>query len=297
MKKLRKLLIITVITLAISLALAISASADPIVEGAATVLVPILNVRSGPDTTYSVRTRLNENDVVAVLDRSNGEWYYISAQGLTGYVSAQFINTLPMTEDFAARGRITGSIVNIRSGPSTSSDIVGRRHENAIINIVGISDGWFRVRHAGQMGYVRSDFIEITYIGEVPEGDSALGQEIVDFALGYLGWRYVFGGASPAAGFDCSGFVQYIFRSFDIGITRTATTQFNNDGIPVLRDELQPGDLVFFSNNGGRSISHVGLYIGNCEMIHASNARVGVVITSLNSPQRINGWQGGRRIV
>ncbi|MCL2408184.1 MAG: NlpC/P60 family protein [Oscillospiraceae bacterium] len=297
MKKLRKLLIISVITIAISLAMAISASADQLVEGAATVSVPALNMRSGPDTTYSVNTRLYENDVIVILNRSNGEWYYIHAQGITGYVSTQFITTLQAYEEFAARGRISGSVVNIRSGPSTSTSVIGRRHENAIMNIVGISDGWFRVRHAGQLGYVRSDLIDITDIGEALESDNELGQQIVDFALGYLGWRYVFGGASPATGFDCSGFVQYIFRSFGISITRTATTQFNNDGIPVSRDELQPGDLVFFSNNGARGISHVALYIGNCEMIHASNARVGVVITSLNSPQRINGWRGGRRIV
>ena len=87
------------------------------------------------------------------------------------------------------------------------------------------------------------------------------GNDIVNYAKNFLGVPYVFGGTSPS-GFDCSGFVQYIYKHFGINISRTTKTQIN-DGVEVGRNDLQPGDLVFTSN------SHVTLYIGNNLLIHA----------------------------
>jgi len=294
MKKIRKLISITLIALVIISTLAITASAEGLVYGAATVAVPVLNLREGPSTDYEVNTRIREDDTIVVLDRSNGEWYRVNFQGTVGYVNAQFINGVLAAESFEAQGRITGSMVNVRSGPDTSSSVLFRRSMGSIVNVVGIYDGWFRVRHGGQTGYIRSDLMEIIYLGGV-YSDGSFGQQIVDFAMEYLGWRYVFGGTSPATGFDCSGFVGYVFRNFGITLTRNSAGQYRNDGVPVTRDELIPGDLVFFGS-GGR-VSHVGLYIGDGYMIHASTARTGVIITSINSPQRINRWIGARRVV
>jgi cell wall-associated NlpC family hydrolase len=93
-----------------------------------------------------------------------------------------------------------------------------------------------------------------------------------------VGSPYVYGGSSPK-GFDCSGFTSYIYRQFGINLSRSSVAQLDN-GTPVAMSELMPGDLVFFSSNR-HYITHVGLYLGDGEFIHASNPTRGVVIDTL----------------
>lgn len=100
----------------------------------------------------------------------------------------------------------------------------------------------------------------VTYSG------TASGEEAVRLAKNYIGVRYVYGGTTPN-GFDCSGFVQYVYRQMGISINRVAADQANN-GVYVAREDLQPGDLVFFKKPG-RVIHHVGMYVGNGQYIHA----------------------------
>ena len=92
----------------------------------------------------------------------------------------------------------------------------------------------------------------------------SLADDLVAYALTFEGYDYVYGGTTPA-GFDCSGFVQYVYRHFGFNITRTATSQYYNDGEHVSRSELMPGDLVFFGSGG--EITHVGIYIGGGRFI------------------------------
>ena len=299
MKKLRKPLYVILAVIILASTLALNASAYELVYGAATVNVPVLNLRQGPDTTYDVVMRLGEDSVVVVLGRENSEWYRVNFRGNEGFVSTEFISGVKATGEFTAQGRITGSMVNVRSAPDISAGVLMQRPEGSRVNIIGVSDGWFRIQNGGQTGYVRSDLMEIISADYAlaTSGASTLAQQIVDYAMTFLGWRYVFGGASPATGFDCSGFMNYLFRAFDISIQRTATDQFRNNGTPVSRDELVPGDLVFFSTTGGQRMTHVGMYIGNCEFIHASTTTTGVIISSLNNPTRARTFQGGRRIV
>lgn len=93
-----------------------------------------------------------------------------------------------------------------------------------------------------------------------------MGQEVVNYAMNYLGTPYVWGGDSPA-GFDCSGFAQYVYRHFGVEITRTTYTQVNQ-GSYVARENLRPGDLVFFTYSGDGEAEHVGIYVGNNSYIH-----------------------------
>ena len=99
------------------------------------------------------------------------------------------------------------------------------------------------------------------------------GNDIVNYAKSFLGVPYVFGGTSPS-GFDCSGFVQYVYKHFGINISRTTKTQIN-DGVEVGKNELQPGDLVFTND------SHVTLYIGNKQLIHAPQPGEKVKISNM----------------
>ncbi len=113
---------------------------------------------------------------------------------------------------------------------------------------------------------------------------------LVGIAMQYLGVPYVWGGASPAGGFDCSGLVKFVYAQVGISLPHYAAYQFNY-GIPVLRDELEPGDLVFF--NG---LHHVGMYIGNDEFIQAPHTGDVVKISSLDEPWYATTYAGARRL-
>lgn len=124
-----------------------------------------------------------------------------------------------------------------------------------------------------------------------------LGDSIVELAREQLGKRYVFGGASPRRGFDCSGLVQYIASILHIDLPRTARLQARA-GEAIARDtaQLLPGDLVTFGR--GSRITHIGIYVGNGRFIHASTKAGRVIETALIRPaaRGIKPWQGVRRI-
>lgn len=114
----------------------------------------------------------------------------------------------------------------------------------------------------------------------------------VDFTRNYLGKPYVYG-ASNGNAFDCSGFTTYVMKNFGIKLDRTASQQFKK-GIPVAKEDLKPGDLVFFSANG-KTIGHVGIYIGDHKFIHASSSKKQVVINDLRTYTAK--YQGARRYI
>jgi cell wall-associated NlpC family hydrolase len=110
----------------------------------------------------------------------------------------------------------------------------------------------------------------------------SFGVRVVDFAKHFIGTRYTWGGTSPGSGFDCSGFVRYVYAHFGVWLPRTTYGQFDR-GRRVSRWGLRPGDLVFFDGVG-----HVGMYVGGDRFIHAPHAGTRVQIQSLS------GWYGSR---
>ena len=129
-----------------------------------------------------------------------------------------------------------------------------------------------------------------------PDPNLPLGQQIADYGAEFVGIRYVWGGNSPATGFDCSGFTTYVMRQFNINLTRTASGQYKDNGTQIQKSDLVPGDLVFFSSNG-RTVTHVGIYIGDGKFVHASTPRTGVIISSLDSAYYTRVWWGAKRVV
>lgn len=107
-----------------------------------------------------------------------------------------------------------------------------------------------------------------------------LRRAIIDYAMQYLGHRYVHGGQSLASGTDCSGFTKYVLAEFGYSISRTPQGQYTGAGRAIDYSQVQPGDIICYSSNGGRSCTHVGFYIGNGQILHASNSRDGVKISS-----------------
>jgi len=119
-------------------------------------------------------------------------------------------------------------------------------------------------------------------------------KELKKSAYGFLGTRYRFGGSSKSGGIDCSSFVQKVFRELEVSLPRTAREQFEM-GSAVAPGDLQKGDLIFFSTYASYA-SHVGIYLGNNKMIHASSRDRQVVISPMNTSYYRSRFLGAKRI-
>ena len=267
-----------------------------------------LRLRSEANTGSSVLTYLPHGTKVDVLSEAVNGWYQVSYNGSTGYVSSDY---LTVTEDTAAQSvpqaetpvaetaadskcyiKVTEGPLNIRSGPGTDYSRVGSLSAGRTAEVVEVLDGWYHITN----GYVSADYV-VEIDAAAYEASRTKGQEIADFALQFKGYRYVHGGSSPSTGFDCSGFTSYVYKQFGYSINRTCSGQLDN-GTPVSMSELQPGDIVIFKKgNSSSRATHVGLYIGNNQFIHASAAKVGVIINNLSDYYYTTGFVGGRRIV
>ena len=124
-----------------------------------------------------------------------------------------------------------------------------------------------------------------------PPADASKGAQVVAIAMQYLGVPYVWGGASPSGGFDCSGLTMYVFAKIGVSLPHYAAAQYQM-GSPVSKDQLQPGDLVFF-----RGLGHMGMYIGGGNMIHAPHTGDVVKISPLSDPYYVANWVGARRVL
>lgn len=129
--------------------------------------------------------------------------------------------------------------------------------------------------------------------GQASAPASAGNNSVVSFAYKFLGKPYVWGASGPNA-FDCSGYTAYVYRAFGIGLAHYSGSQFNS-GKAVSRANLSPGDLVFFNTYG--SISHVGIYVGGGNFIHAANERIGVTVSSLSEGYYASRYAGARRVI
>jgi len=121
---------------------------------------------------------------------------------------------------------------------------------------------------------------------------STRANTVVDYALNFVGYPYVYGASGPRA-FDCSGFVMYVYGKYGVGLPHYSGSQFGC-GSAVSKSALSPGDLVFFNTYG--SISHVGIYIGGGRFVHASNSRTGVIVSDLTEGYYASKYAGARRV-
>ncbi len=124
---------------------------------------------------------------------------------------------------------------------------------------------------------------------------SPTASAVVGLAMKYDGYRYTWGGNTPASGFDCSGFVQWVYSRVGISLPRTSYAQWNV-GTHISEAQLQPGDLVFFTTDGVFA-NHVGIYLGNGEFISAATPSQGVVVQSLNSPFFRQSYDGAVQLI
>ena len=186
--------------------------------------------------------------------------------------------------------KVTTDVLNVRSAPSTSADIVTRLSKDATAKIIGINTGWFKIEMAsGTTGYIHPDYVEVvansvstTTAASVSAASGSVRSQVLDYASTFLGVPYVYGGSSPK-GFDCSGFTSYVYKHFNVSLPHSSASQYTRV-TKVSRDNLQPGDLVFFASSaGGSKINHVGIYVGNGNFIHAPRPGKVVCYDSLYS--------------
>lgn len=188
------------------------------------------------------------------------------------------------------QGVITGGTINVRSGPSTNCDRITQVMTGKLVTVLGTDSGWYHIQFDNTTGYVLGD-----YLREYdPSAVSTVGAQIVQAAMQYMGVRYRSGGSSPS-GFDCSGFTMYLYGQLGYSLPHSATSQYNNCGTYVAKADLQPGDLVFFSDSS-HAIGHVGIYIGNGEIIHARSSTGCVTTNSLSMSYYVNRYVGAKRI-
>ena len=253
-----------------------------------------LRLRAEASTSSSILTTLNKDITLAVLDQPVLGWYKVAYAGKTGFVSTDYV-ALAEGNIFQTSGRASADAVNVRTDTSTESDTLGTISGGSIVTVNGLLRGWYDVTcDSDTRGYIRSDFLDL-----ISSASSANGSSVVALAQQYLGTRYVYGGAAPGA-FDCSGYTMYIMKQFGYNLPHTATGQWQSGyGTKVSYAEMMPGDLVFFcdpSRSLGKACSHVGIYVGNGQFIHASSSKSGVIYSDLARGYYHNYYVGAIRL-
>jgi cell wall-associated NlpC family hydrolase len=219
-------------------------------------------------------------------------------------LSLYFLTSFVFAEENSL-GKVTASVLNLRSGPALTYDVVGSLFQNKHITILSSTNNWYKVKtSSGKVGWVIKDYISAVPI-TISRGNDisrsaavapSISSEIVDFAKNYLGVNYVWGGKTPDC-FDCSVFVLFIYNHYGIQLTRVACNQATQ-GTYVAKSDLIPGDLVFFDTDGGHQfINHVGMYIGNDQFIQASSGHGDVVISDIAHGFYANTYMTARRFL
>lgn len=263
-----------------------------------------LRLREKPDKLSTTITIAQGGDTVVILDKV-GDWYLVNYNLYIGYMHQDYLLVSERQDVDLGEAAIDAELVSLRSGPTAASPEIYQLVQDEHVHILGFADGWYRVIQEETIGYIRSEEIALLekpaantdgVAWVVDENDPAAyspaGEQIAACAKQFLDCPYVYGGESPS-GFDCSGFVQYVYGLLGYSVHRTATAQLA-DGYEIPYDSLLPGDIVYFGY--GTIATHVGIYVGNGEFIHAQSSSTGVVITELSDTWYANRYLCAHRI-
>lgn len=265
-----------------------------------------VNLRSEANTSSSILAELKNGTAVTVVSTANG-WCKVTYSGKTGYIKQDYVSTTGSASNNTSASTGTAAVVkcsstvNFRSAASTSSTILGELKNGTAVTALSTSNGWSKVSYAGKTGYISADYLVTASSGTAisPSNTaasvsiSAKRQSVLNYAAQFLGVPYVYGGSTPS-GFDCSGFTSYVFKNTVGSIPRVAQAQYDAT-TRVSRDDLLPGDLVFFGSSTS-SISHVGIYVGSNQFIHAPSTGDVVKYSSLTGSYATR-YQGAGRVI
>ena len=267
-----------------------------------------LNIRQKP-TSSSTKVGILPKDGACIVESIEDGWAKIKSGKVEGYASAEY---LIMGEEAIAKAKEQAvlyatvnskvSALHVRTAPSTSADIITRvkAGERLVVTkevVVNKDDPtaqvWVEVRmeddeNENAVAYVSADYVTVSYelnwaSKYTPYGTdvSDLRVKICDYAKKYIGTKYVWGGNSLTKGVDCSGFVQQVYKHFGYSLPRVSRDQAKKYTKISVKD-LKPGDLVFYGRVKNNYINHVGIYIGNGQVIHASQNNKRVMISDMN---------------
>ena len=249
-----------------------------------------LNVREEPSEDGKLVGKMSKNSGCEIMKIEDG-WAYIKSGRVTGYVKAEYLLTGKEARDRADEVATDMAVCNsgglrVREDASTDSPVITLVAEGEELEVVEQLDGWVKIMLDDEEAYVSADYVDIAKKLDravtqteliYGKGVSDVRVDLVNYSKQFLGNPYVWGGTSLTNGADCSGFVQSIFKKYGVSLPRTSSAQ-STVGSKVSLSEAQPGDLVFYAKNG--RVNHVAIYIGNGQVIHASNARTGIKISN-----------------
>lgn len=223
---------------------------DQYVTRYANVIADRLNVREQPSTESKRIGYIDNGERVQLLE-NQGEWLRVQyTDGKEGYVSSQYVT---ISEEF-----VYGKTLEEEAKEQEERKILEER-ENVTEQEVAEN---------------------VTIVVTEPVGtyssNAELRSSIVNYAMQFLGNRYVHGGSSLVTGTDCSGFTSLIYKEFGYSLSRTPSGQLSSNGRSIDYSQIQPGDIICYGKGG--KCTHVALYMGNGQIIHSANSRKGVVI-------------------
>jgi len=269
-----------------------------------------VNIRSSPEINDTNRiTTVPHGTIVRVVDTA-GDFFRAWLPDI-GYAY--------ISRDWVAFYRTEGTVISPSAWVHDLADTyygvaVSLVFEGSIVSVVSYYDEWYGILlYGGELAFVERHHLDVTGVLPVPPARQSLPEaaapassstnvssdvrsDVVARAMGLLGRPYRWGGNGPNS-FDCSGFVIYVLRPFGVTLPRRSRDMASS-GVHVSRSDLLPGDLVFFATAGGRTVSHVGLYIGGGQFIHSSSSRTGgVVISNLHSAYFTRTFVTARRVL
>lgn len=249
-----------------------------------------LNIRQEASTDSEVVGILTNHNACELLEDA-GDWYKVTSGKVTGYVSKQYLVIGDEAEAIAEQeiktvATVNTETLNVRAEKSTEAAVLSQVGNSEAFTVNSVADGWVEISVDDSVGYISQDYVTLAQalptaktIEQVKYGDgvSDVRASVVSYALQFVGNRYVWGGTSLENGIDCSGFTMRILGKYGISLPHSSKAQ-PSYGTKISASEAKPGDLFFYGS--GRSISHVAIYIGNGQIVHASNKRDGIKVSN-----------------
>lgn len=249
-----------------------------------------LNIRQEASTDSEVVGILTNHNACELLEDA-GDWYKVTSGKVTGYVSKQYLVTGDEAESIAEQeiktvATVNTETLNVRAEKSTEAAVLSQVGNSEAFTVNSVADGWVEISVDDSVGYISQDYVTLAQalptaktIEQVKYGDgvSDVRASVVSYALQFVGNRYVWGGTSLENGIDCSGFTMRILGKYGVSLPHSSKAQ-PSCGTKISASDAKPGDLFFYGS--GSSISHVAIYIGNGQIVHASNKRDGIKVSN-----------------
>lgn len=263
-------------------------------ESSKKITIDNLNLRKSSSTKDDIILTIPKGAEVEIIPENKG-WSLIKYKDTIGFVYNKYL--ADKKNEQTIKKYVNVATLNFRSGPSTSYSIISTLSKGTKVEVISTTNNWSKIIYDGKIGYVSSEYLSKSIDLNDKTSTLETADKIISYAKGLLGKKYVWADEGPDT-FDCSGFTWYVYKNVaKISIPRTSKDQ-GVYGTYVSIKNLKPTDLIFFDTVGVKDniISHVGIYIGNNQFIHASSSKGKVVISNLEN-YYLDRFVNGRRIL